>query len=43
MLMLLRFCPYSNTDCQLSCLQVSRFFKTYKVSTPNLSTTVIII
>ncbi|HAE3486195.1 TPA_asm: hypothetical protein G3942_004398, partial [Salmonella enterica subsp. enterica serovar Java] len=43
MLMLLRFCPHSQADCQLSCLRVSRFFKTYKVATPNLSATVILI
>ncbi|ACF62742.1 hypothetical protein SNSL254_A1997 [Salmonella enterica subsp. enterica serovar Newport str. SL254] len=28
---------------QLSCQRVSRFFKTYKVATPNLSATVILI
>ncbi|EED7676882.1 TPA: hypothetical protein HAP30_003220, partial [Salmonella enterica] len=42
-LMLLRFCPHSQADCQLSCLRVSRFFKTYKVATPNLSAAVIIV
>ncbi|EDY9872220.1 hypothetical protein GQ734_004461, partial [Salmonella enterica] len=41
--MLLRFCPHSQAGCQLSCLRVSRFFKTYKVATPNLSATVIIV
>ncbi|ABX66757.1 hypothetical protein LTSEWAN_1761 [Salmonella enterica subsp. enterica serovar Wandsworth str. A4-580] len=43
MLMLLRFCPHSQAGYQLSCQRVSRFFKTYKVATPNLSVTVIII
>ncbi|EDU2108859.1 TPA: hypothetical protein G9F68_004459, partial [Salmonella enterica subsp. enterica serovar Enteritidis] len=43
MLMLLRFCPHSQAGYQLSCQRVSRFFKTYKVATPNLSVTVILI
>ncbi|EED2676212.1 hypothetical protein DH01_002919 [Salmonella enterica subsp. enterica serovar Weslaco] len=43
MLMLLRFRLHSQADCQLPCQRVSRFFKTYKVSTPNLSATVIIV
>ncbi|ECI0414447.1 hypothetical protein AH332_14235 [Salmonella enterica subsp. salamae] len=43
MLILLRFCPHSQTDCQLFCQRVSLFFKTNKVSTPYLSATVIII
>ncbi|ECZ6521247.1 hypothetical protein F8W87_22280, partial [Salmonella enterica] len=35
--------PHSQAGYQLSCQRVSRFFKTYKVATPNLSVTVIII